>query len=466
MVARGYAPVSAARPHAVERLPLSLRLSYGAPNFGLALVGIPILIYLPRFYSDVVGIPVLWIGAAFVLGRVLDALTDPLVGFLSDRSRSSSGRRHPWIRWGCLPLALLSFAVYMPPAALHDESMLVFAGLVIAGWFFAYTAVNVPYRALGPELSDDYDERTSLFAVREGLLVLGTLVAAAGPGVVSWVLGLGDGTEDERRRFAGYIMVAAPVLVLTCLWCTARVKERFHLQAGPQPPPGAAWQQVRQAFRNRPFVILLTAFVVIALGSSLPNVLISYFARYVLHAEELVPVFVVVYLLVGLACMPLWVALSKRKGKKPTWLAAMTINAGFFAGVSLVGDGQTLLYGLLVAGSGIGGVAALVLPYSMQADVIDHDELLTGERREGLYGGLWSIAEKTAGGLGLGLSMLVLHWAGYQPNAEQSEQVLQVLRGLYVGVPCVCIAAGFVIALRYPLDREAHQEIAQKLRRG
>ena len=111
-------------------------------------------------------------------------------------------------------------------------------------------------------------------------------------------------------------------------------------------------------------------------------------------------------------------------------------------------------------------VAALVLPYSMQADVIDHDELLTGERREGLYGGLWSIAEKTAGGLGLGLSMLVLHWAGYQPNAEQSEQVLQVLRGLYVGVPCVCIAAGFVIALRYPLDREAHQEIAQKLRRG
>lgn len=451
------------RAPAVERLSLLLRLSYGAPNFGLALVGIPILVYLPRFYSDVVGIPVLWIGVAFVAGRVLDALTDPLVGFLSDRSRSASGRRRPWIRWGCLPLALLSMAVYMPPAGLSGNGALAFAGLVIAGWFFAYTAVNVPYRALGPELTDDYDERTSLFAVREGLLVVGTLFAAAGPGVVGWALGLEDG-EDERLRFAWYIAVASPVLVITCLWCAHHVQERFHLQAGPRPPPSDAFAQVRQAFRNRPFIILLTAFVVIAIGSSLPNVLISYFARYVLHAEELMPVYVVVYLVVGLACMPFWVALSKRKGKKPAWLAAMVINAGFFGGVAFVGDGDVWLYGLLVAGSGIGGVASLALPYSMQADVIDHDEMTTGERREGLYGGLWSIAEKTAAGVGLGASMLVLDGAGYQPNVEQSEQVIAVLRGLYVGVPVVCVAAGFFIALRYPLDREAHRRIAEALR--
>lgn len=455
------------RARAVERLSLSLRLSYGAPNFGLALVGIPILVYLPRFYSDVVGIPVLWIGAAFVAGRVLDALTDPLVGFLSDRGRSPAGRRRPWIRWGCLPLALLSFAVYMPPSGFSENVAMALSGLVIAGWFFAYTAVNVPYRALGPELTDDYDERTTLFAIREGLLVVGTLFAAAGPGVVGWALGLREGHgPDERLRFAWYIAVAAPILVVTCLWCAARVQERFHLQAGPRPPPREAFGQVRQAFRNRPFVILLTAFVVIAIGSSLPNVLISYFARYVLHAEELMPVYVVLYLVVGLACMPGWVAMSKRKGKKVTWLVAMVINAGFFGGVIFVGDGDTLLYGLLVAGSGIGGVATLAIPYAMQADVIDHDEVTTGERREGLYGGLWSIAEKTAAGVGLGVSMLVLDGAGYQPNVEQSEAVLTVLRGLYIGVPVVCVGAGFLVALRYPLDRAAHQEIAAKLGRG
>ena len=152
-----------------------------------------------------------------------------------------------------------------------------------------------------------------------------------------------------------------------------------------------------------------------------------------------------------------------RRGKKLAWLAAMAINAGFFAFVSLVGPGNVLAYGCLVACSGVGGVAVLAMPYSMQADVIDHDELLTGERREGLYGGLWSIAEKTAAGVGLGVSMLALDLAGYVPNQEQTPLVLDVLRAIYVGVPCVCTAAGFVIAMRYPLDREAHRAMKTEL---
>lgn len=454
-------------------LPLRTRLAYGAPNLGLALVGIPILVYLPRFYSDVVGISVAWLGVIFVVGRVIDAVTDPLVGVLSDRSRSSRGRRRPWILWGCLPLALLSVALYVPPQGLPDGVATAWASLVILGWFLAYTAVNVPYRALGPELSDDYDERTALFSIREGLLVVGTLFAAVGPGLIGLLLGLDDGSghaadegRAERQRFAVYAAVAAPVLVLACLVCVRQVQERFAAQAGPPTSISGVSAQLRDAFANRPFVILLLAFVVIALGSSLPTVLISYFLTYWLGAAELLPLFLLIYLGVGLACLPGWVWLSRRRGKKITWLAAMAVNVGFFAFVSLLAPGQVLAYGLLVAGSGIGGVAVLAMPYAMQADVIDHDELRTGERREGLYGGLWSIAEKTAAGLGLGLSMLTLDAVGYRPNQPQSPLVLDVLRVLYVGVPCACTAAGFWIASKYPLDRAAHQAIAAGLDRG
>lgn len=449
------------------RLPLRTRLAYGVPNLGLALVGMPILVYLPRFYSDVVGISVAWLGVVFVVGRIIDAVTDPLVGVLSDRSRSAAGRRRPWIAWGCLPLALLSVALYVPPQSLSDTTAAAWASLVILGWFLAYTAVNVPYRALGPELSDDYDERTALFSIREGLLVVGTLLAAAGPGLIGYLLDLEDGNpEHERRRFAVYAAVAAPVLVIACLTCVRRVRERFAAQAGPPTSRSAVTTQLREAFANRPFVILLSAFVVIAIGSSLPAVLISYFLAYWLDATPLLPVFLLVYFGVGMACLPGWVWLSRRRGKKTTWLAAMAVNAGFFAFVSLVQPGQVLLYGVLVAGSGIGGVAVLAMPYAMQADVIDHDELKTGERREGLYGGLWSIAEKTAAGLGLGVSMLVLDAVGYRPNQVQSPLVLDVLRALYVGLPCASIVAGFVIALRYPLDRRAHEAITAELQRG
>jgi GPH family glycoside/pentoside/hexuronide:cation symporter len=443
-------------------LPLRSRLAYGMPNLGLALVGVPILVYLPRFYSDVVGISVAWLGVVFVAGRIIDAVTDPLMGVISDHSRFARGRRRPWILWGCLPLALLSVALYVPPQGLSTGVATAWASLVILGWFLAYTVVNVPYRALGPELSDDYDERTALFSIREGLMVVGTVLAGVGPGLIGLALGLEDG-QEERLRFGLYAAVAAPILVITCLVCGLRVRERFVGQAGPPTSVAEVVGQLRKAFANRPFVILLSAFVVIALGSSLPAVLISYFATYWLGAGHLLPVFLLVYFGVGMACLPAWVWLSRRRGKKVTWLGAMAVNAGFFAFVSLVGPGDVWTYGCLVAGSGIGGVAVLAMPYAMQADVIDHDELLTGERREGLYGGLWSIAEKTAAGVGLGLAMLGLDLAGYVPNHEQTPLVLDVLRAIYVGVPCVCTAAGFVIALRYPLDRAAHQAIAAKL---
>jgi GPH family glycoside/pentoside/hexuronide:cation symporter len=451
---------------AAPSIPLRTRLAYGVPNLGLALVGVPILVYLPRFYSDVVGISVAWLGVVFVVGRIIDAVTDPVMGVLSDRSRFAGGRRRPWILWGCLPLALLSVALYVPPQGLPPAVATAWASLVILGWFLAYTVVNVPYRALGPELSDDYDERTALFSIREGLLVVGTAIAAVGPGVIGLLLGLEDGTgdgQDERRRFALYAAFAAPMLVITCVTCGLEVRERFGGQDAPPTSAATVTQQLRQAFANRPFVILLSAFVVIALGSSLPAVLISYFATYWLGAGHLLPVFLLIYFGVGMLCLPGWVWLSRRRGKKLAWLAAMAVNAGFFAFVSLVGPGNVLAYGCLVACSGIGGVAVLAMPYAMQADVIDHDELLTGERREGLYGGLWSIAEKTAAGVGLGLSMLALDVAGYVPNQAQTPLVLDVLRAIYIGVPCVCMAAGFVIALRYPLDREAHRAIAAEL---
>jgi GPH family glycoside/pentoside/hexuronide:cation symporter len=455
MQARKPAAVAAA-----TRLSLAVRLAYGAPNLGLALVIAPMLIYLPRFYSDVVGVPVAWLGGIFVVGRVLDAVTDPLAGILSDRTRSHLGRRRPWILWGSVPLALLSVGLYIPPRMGPWAASVWATGMILA-WFLLLTVVAVPYRALGPELTDDYDERTGLFAIREGLFVLGTVLAAAGPGILGWL----DGEGDERRHFAWYAVFAGVVLLATCLWCGFRVKERFsahEVEPGPRESP---FRQIRSAFANRPFVILLSAFVVLALGSTLPAVLINFFVTYVLRSD-LLPIFLVAYFGVGIACLPVWVRFSKRAGKKRAWLSAMVVNAGFFLGVAFLGQGDDLAYGLLVAGSGIGGVAVLALPYAMQADVIDRDEVETGERREGLYGGLWSIAEKMAAALGVGVSLLVLDLAGYVPNQSQSAFVLAVLKGLYVGVPVTCTAVGFAIALRYPIDKNAHDAISEKLRRA
>jgi GPH family glycoside/pentoside/hexuronide:cation symporter len=141
----------------------------------------------------------------------------------------------------------------------------------------------------------------------------------------------------------------------------------------------------------------------------------------------------------------------------------MAINTGAFIGVFFLGPGDEAIYGTLVFLSGIGFGATLAIPSAIQADVIDYDELLTGERREGQYIGLWSIAKKLAAAVGIGVGLSVLGLAGYTPNAEQSESVVLALRVLYALVPSICNLIAILIALAYPISGNLHQEIRQAI---
>ena len=151
--------------------------------------------------------------------------------------------------------------------------------------------------------------------------------------------------------------------------------------------------------------------------------------------------------------------MSHRTGKKIAWLASMAINTGAFIGVFFLGPGDTLIYGILVFLSGIGFGATLAIPSAIQADVIDYDELLTGERREGQYIGLWSISKKMAAALGVGAGLASLGMAGYTPNVEQTEQVQFTLRALYALVPSICNMVAFLIAMAYPISSQVHNDI-------
>jgi GPH family glycoside/pentoside/hexuronide:cation symporter len=148
------------------------------------------------------------------------------------------------------------------------------------------------------------------------------------------------------------------------------------------------------------------------------------------------------------------------------WLAAMGVNTGAFSGVFFLGPGDELVYGVLVFISGIGFGATLAIPSAIQADVIDYDEMITGERREGLYIGLWSVAKKLAAAFGVGVGLLLLGTSGYTPNVKQSDSVVMTLRILYALVPCVCNLVALLIALKYPIDQKYHREIRKKIDEG
>ena len=173
--------------------------------------------------------------------------------------------------------------------------------------------------------------------------------------------------------------------------------------------------------------------------------------------------FLMLYFVTGIVFLPAWIMISRRTGKKAAWLASMAINTGAFVGVFFLGPGDAAIYGILVFFSGIGFGATLAIPSAIQADVIDYDELLTGERREGQYIGLWSISKKFAAAVGIGAGLSILGMVGYTPNVQQSVEVQMTLRVLYALVPSLCNIVAIVIACAYPISSGIHTEIRKAI---
>jgi GPH family glycoside/pentoside/hexuronide:cation symporter len=211
-------------------------------------------------------------------------------------------------------------------------------------------------------------------------------------------------------------------------------------------------------------MILLASYTIAAIGSSLPATLIPFYVEYVI-GDPSVEVFLLLYFITGIVLLPAWVWAAKRIGKKWAWITAASINSVTFAGVFFLGRGDVTEYAILVVMSGIGFGATLALPSSMQADVIDYEELRTGSRREGEVIGVWAVSKKLAAAFGVFVAFPILGYFGYQPNVEQTETVQTALRTLYALVPSLFNLIGLLIALAYPIDRRAHLAILDAVAR-
>lgn len=436
------------------RVPWKVRIAYALPALALSVVGIPVYVYLPKFYTDVVGVSASAVGVILLGVRLFDAVTDPLEGFISDRMSTPFGRRKPFILGASVPLAALIYFLFVPPAMVPESGMWWF-GLSISGLFLFWTLITVPYEALGAEITSDYDERTALLGMRDGVLLLGTLVAASSPVLISRLLDLPSDSDGERAKFFWIGLIYAPLVVAACLGCVLFVPEK---EDARRPKSWNPFREFSTTLGNRPFMILLLSYTISALGSNLPATLILYYVEYVLQSQK-ADAFLLLYFVTGIVFLPGWIALSRRVGKKEAWLSSMAVNTGAFVGVFFLGPGDEIWYGLLVFLSGIGLGGVLAIPPSMQADVIDYDESLTGERREGHYIGVWSVARKLAAALGVGLALFLLGQSGYAPGVEQPPDVVLTLRVLYALVPSLCNIAAFLVALAYPISRERHEAI-------
>lgn len=436
-------------------VPLStaVKALYAGPTFPLAAMAIPVFVYMGKFYADVVLVPLGHLALAIALARAFDALTDPLMGWISDRTRSRWGRRRPFIALGAPLLGLAFFALFSPPAALSTELATLWFGVSFLAYFFCHTIFSIPYNALGPELSLDYHERSSLFGWRESFALIGTISAAVAPGL--FVVWLGS----ERAAYSAMGAFYAAILILLGAAAALRLRERLSFSQRTSNPlvPG-----VRRALRNRPFRILLTSYVVGSVTAAIPGTLLPFFIEYVIQPESLVfwtTLGIASHFVAALASIPGWIVVSHRVGKRAAWLSAyamaiLSLGAAFFLGK---GD---IAVGLVVfAWAGVAFGGQILLTPSIQADVIDYDELLTGKRREAQYGALWTLFPKLVAIPGAAIPLAVLAGLGYEPKVEQSDEVIFALRAFLGLVPAAFASLALLIAWRFPITESIHRAI-------
>ena len=447
-----------------DKLSFSTKLAYGLPNFAGMAMGVPIGIHMTKFYSDTIGIAIGFIALAQVLARALDALTDPLMGWLSDRTRTRWGRRRPYILVGAPLTAISMVALFGPPDGITPLMGAAWFTTAFMAYFFFHTVYYIPHYGLGPELTSDYHERSSLFAWRDGISLVGQAFASASPAIViAWIKSQGMGqAEAERTVFLWFAVGMSVLLVISYYWMCWRIPENPAFSAEKLNPlvPG-----VRRVLRNQPFRILLICYFVTTVTSGGIGVLMPFYLRYAMGIEDWVEWMGVALLLgygTGALTLPIFVRLARRFGKKQVWIlsfvlsficqALLTALPSFIQGNA----GAPWVMGFFMIG-GMSFSTGQFLGPSMQADVIDYDELYTGKRREAQYGALWSIVTKFAIIPSSAVPLAVLATLGFAPNVAQPDAVNWAIRLLYAGVPGTMMLVAIFFALRYPIDERVHR---------
>ncbi len=449
-----------------RRVSWTEKIGFASGAFGIGICTMLLRIHLVFFYSDIVGLTAGLVGIAALVSNGWDAVSDPAMGVISDRTHSRFGRRRIYLIIGAVPLALFTFLIWSPPTRMSHDILFWYTLGVLLVLFTFITVCYVPHMALGAELSYDPHQRAQTYGARYIAETSGSLVAATVPFMYLERVG------NAREGYASIGGVTGAVIIALLLVSFFTTRERQPHGMTPQSNSGAArgfaavvdyYRDLLGSLRNQPLWYLLAAAIAVEIGTGITYTLMTFVAKYWLDMESFRAPLFLAYMVAAMMSVPMWVGISKRFGKKYVYISSQfVITIVLFLVVFLEPGRIVRAFSLMVvAGWGIGGYS--LLP-ALIADLADLDEYQRGLRREGSFFGLYSLCRKGSMALGMYIASKGLDIIGYFPDMPNPDKIVPGLRFIFGPLTALITLIGALIFLKFPFTKARHEEIQEALR--
>ena len=424
--------------------------AFVSPGIPLSALGLPLLVYLPPFYAEEMGLGLSVVGTVFMITRLWDVFTDPVLGILSDRVTTPLGRRRHWMILSVPILMICVYKVFMPEAPVTGNYLLFWMLFLYVGW----TLLSISHVSWGAELSSDYHERARVQGWLEFALFFGMLAVLILPTIIEQTEG-----ADSTAKLAAMGWFTIVLLPITVAIAVSNVKE---IPVAPSSELG--WfKSTSLLLKNKLLIRVLLAGLIIGIIPGISSSIYIFFVTSVMELGQWSSLMLLVYFIASFCGIPIWIHLSYKLEKHRTFGVAKIYVCIILASLLLVEPGNLWLYTLVNILLGIESGSGAFLLRSMMADVIDYDNLESGTQRTGLYFSMFTMTAKIGSALGVGMVYPILDWIGFVPGGENTAEVIEALRYIFICAPIpICLLVAFLI-WNFPLGSTQQKELRRLL---